>query len=204
MSTLNLKNTTIPVAFQEQVAKYGDRACVAYRDNKLGKYVDISWNEMSRMARQLGCYLLSAGVKKGDRVALFSQNRPEWWISDLAILSVGAINVPIYATNSAEESRYILSNSGAKICIAGTKDHMEKIQEAKKKVPGFKTTIVIDEVKVPNKSVIAWADALKKGRRLQEQGRDRQEDKSHQAAGPGDHHIHLGHHGRPQGGHAHP
>ncbi|HNW29849.1 MAG TPA: AMP-binding protein, partial [Spirochaetota bacterium] len=170
MSTLNLKNTSIPVVFQDQVAKYGDRACVAYRDNKQGKYVDISWNEMSRMVRQLGCYLLSAGVKKGDRVALFSQNRPEWWITDMAILSIGAVNVPIYATNSAEESRYILSNSGAKICIAGTKDHMEKILEAKKKVPGFKTTIVIDDVKVPNKSVITFAEALKKGAAYKNQG----------------------------------
>ncbi len=170
MSTLNLKNTSIPVVFQDQVAKYGDRACVAYRDNKLGKYVDISWNEMNRMVRQLGCYLLSTGVKKGDRGALFSQNRPEWWISDMAILSIGAVNVPIYATNSAEESRYILSNSGAKICIAGTKDHMEKIQEAKKKVPGFKTTIVIDDVKVPNKSVITFAEALKKGAAYKNQG----------------------------------
>ncbi len=170
MSTLNLKNTTIPVVFKEQVAKYSDRACVAYRDNKLGKYVDISWNEMNRMARQLGCYLLSAGVKKGDRVALFSQNRPEWWVADLAILSVGAINVPIYATNSAEESRYILINSGAKICIAGSKDHMEKILEARKKVPGFKTTIVIDTVKAPNKSVITFNEALKKGAAYKNQG----------------------------------
>lgn len=170
MSALNLKNTSIPVAFLDQVATYGDRACVAYRDGKQGKWIDISWNEMSRMVHQLGWYLLSLGVKKGDRVALFSQNRPEWWIADLAILSVGGVNVPIYATNSAEESRYILSNSGATICIAGTKDHMEKIQEAKKKVPGFKTTIVIDNVKSPNKSVITFAEALKKGEAYRNKG----------------------------------
>lgn len=163
MSKLNLTNTSIPAAFMAQVATYGDRACVAYRDKQKGQYIDISWNEMNNMVRQLACYLLSLGVKKGDRVALFSQNRPEWWIADLAILSVGAANVPIYATNSADESRYILLNSGSKICITGTNDHTNKIQEAKKKVPGFKMTIAIDPFKDANKGIINWADALKKG-----------------------------------------
>ncbi|HPN11959.1 MAG TPA: long-chain fatty acid--CoA ligase, partial [Spirochaetota bacterium] len=163
MSKLSLTNTSLPAEFQKQVAKYGDRACVAYRDNQKGQYIDISWNEMNKMVRQLGCFLLSLGVKKGDRVALFSQNRPEWWIADMAILSVGAANVPIYATNSAEESRYILLNSGAKICITGTRDHTDKILEAKKKVPGFKTIIAIDQVKADGKKVFNWADALKKG-----------------------------------------
>ena len=109
------------------------------------------------------CFLLSAGVKKGDRVGLFSPNRPEWWVADLAILSIGAADVPIYATNSAEESRYILSNSGSNICIVGTEDHLKRILEAKKKLPGLKTIIVIDNVKSSNKSVITLADAMKKG-----------------------------------------
>ncbi len=160
---ITLKNTTIPVVFQSQVAKYGDRACVSFKDEATGAYVDISWNEMERRVRQLGCYLLSAGIKKGDRVGLFSPNRPEWWIADLAILSVGAVNVPVYATNSAEESRYILDNSGARLCIAGTGDHLEKILTAKKKLPGLKNIIVIDDVKTSNKSVITLAEALKKG-----------------------------------------
>ncbi|MBN2158508.1 MAG: long-chain fatty acid--CoA ligase [Spirochaetes bacterium] len=165
-----LTNTTIPAVFQEQVAKYGDRACVAYRDNAKGQYIDISWNEMDRMVRELALYLISIGVKKGDRVGLFSPNRPEWWISDLAILSAGGVNVPIYATNSAEESRYILSNSGSKICIAGSRDHMEKILEAKKKLPGLKKIIVMERVKSSNKAVITWADALKAGAAYKNKG----------------------------------
>ncbi|MBN1497163.1 MAG: long-chain fatty acid--CoA ligase [Spirochaetes bacterium] len=166
----NLKNTTIPVIFQEQVAKYGDRACVAYRDKTKGQYVDISWNEMDRMVRNLALFLLSAGVKKGDRVGLFSPNRPEWWIADLAILSVGGVNVPIYATNSAEESRYILANSGSRICIAGTEDHLARIIEAKKKLPGLKTLVIIDNVRSSNKSVITMADAMKKGESYKKKG----------------------------------
>jgi long-chain acyl-CoA synthetase len=168
MSTL--KNTSIPAVFQEQVAKYGDRACVAYRDRAKGHYVDISWNDMDRMVHQLGWYLLSLGVKKGDRIGLFSPNRPEWWVADLAILSIGAADVPIYATNSAEESRYILDNSGSKICLVGTEEHLKRILEAKKKLPGLKHIIIFDNVKSPNKSVITLAEAMKKGESYKKKG----------------------------------
>jgi long-chain acyl-CoA synthetase len=168
MSTLI--NTSIPAVFQEQVAKYGDRACVAYRDKAKGQYVDISWNDMNRMVHQLGWYLLSLGVKKSDRIGLFSPNRPEWWVADLAILSIGAADVPIYATNSAEESRYILDNSGSKICLVGTEDHLKRILEAKKKLPGLKHIILLDNVKSSNKSVITLAEAMKKGESYKKKG----------------------------------
>ena len=104
-----LRNTTIPAVFQSQASKYKDRACVMYKDTSSGRYVELSWNEMNRRVRHLAAYLMAEGVKKGDRVGLFSPNRPEWWIADLAICSIGAVNVPIYATNSAEECRYILA-----------------------------------------------------------------------------------------------
>ncbi len=160
---ITLKNTSIPAVFQAQVRTYGERACVTYKDPATGSYIPISWKEMERRVRHLGCYLLSLGVKKGDRVGLFSPNRPEWWIADLAILSIGAVNVPIYATNSAEESRYILHNSGTRVCIAGTADHLDRILAAKKKLPGLKSIIVIDDVKSSAKSVTTLADAYRKG-----------------------------------------
>jgi len=108
--------------FQNQVARLGDRPCVAYRRD--GKYVDLSWNEMNAMIRKLGASLLSLGVKKGDRIAVFSPNRYEWWVADQAILSIGAVNVPIYATNSAEEAHYVLDHSESKVCFVATEDHL--------------------------------------------------------------------------------
>ena len=58
--------------------------------------------------------LAGLGVRPGDRIALLSENRPEWSIADLAILSLGAINVPIYTTQALDQIDYILSDSGAK------------------------------------------------------------------------------------------
>ncbi|HOO73384.1 MAG TPA: AMP-binding protein, partial [Spirochaetota bacterium] len=136
---VQLNGKTMPEIFQNQAKKYGDAACVAYKND--GKYTDISWNEMNDMVHKLGWFLISIGVKKGDKVGLFSPNRYEWWVADLAITSVGAINVPIYATNSAEEARYILDHSESVACLCGEKGHLDNVLEVKKKLPKVKTLV---------------------------------------------------------------
>lgn len=156
-----LKETTIPAIFQLRAEKYGDRVCVAYK--KDGSYTDISWNRMNKMIRDLAGYLISIGVKKGDRVGLFSENRYEWWVADQAILSIGAVDVPIYATNSSAEASYILKNSESKACLVSTEDHLERVLKAKKNLPQLKNLIIFDELSRKKKDVITLSDALEKG-----------------------------------------
>src|SRR5205085_4890730 len=79
-----------------------------------GEWQHISADAMARRVRAIALGLEELGLSKGDRVALLSENRPEWSIVDLAILSLGAINVPIYTTQAVEQSEYILSDSGAR------------------------------------------------------------------------------------------
>ncbi|HOW82665.1 MAG TPA: long-chain fatty acid--CoA ligase [Spirochaetota bacterium] len=166
---VKLNGKTMPEVFQNQAKKLGDKACVAYK--KDGKYTDISWNEMNAMVHKLGWYLMSIGVKKGDRVGLFSSNRYEWWVGDLAITSIGAINVPIYATNSAEEARYILDHSESVACLCGEKGHMEKVLEVKKKLPKLKSLVVFDELDIKNKKdVLTFKQALEKGDKYTKKG----------------------------------
>ena len=105
--------TSMGAIFQNRVQQYKDKPLVRFK-NKQGAWEDISWNKLNEMVRDLGMFLISRRVQPGDKVALFSPNRYEWWVADLAILSVGAVNVPIYATNSAEECRYIIENSDSK------------------------------------------------------------------------------------------
>ncbi len=159
---MNLKNTVIPEIFKNQVKKYGDRVYVQYKDES-GQYQDISWNQLNKKVDQTAWYLLSQGIKKGDRVAVFSANRPEWYSADLAILSIGAVNVPIYATNSAEEALYVLEHSGSLICFCGTSDQMEKTLQAKKKYPKLKKVVVFDELEKKKKDVVAFEKALEEG-----------------------------------------
>ncbi len=66
------------------------------------------------MVKNLASFLISMGIGEEDKVAVFSPNRYEWWVSDLAVLSVGAVDVPIYATNSAEEAFYVPDHSEAR------------------------------------------------------------------------------------------
>ena len=153
---------SIPAVFQNRTQEFGERAIVAYKTPS-GAWEDISWNRMNEMVRNLGYFLIQRGVQPGDKIALFSPNRYEWWMTDLAILSVGAVNVPIYATNSAEESRYIIENSDSRMCFVATKEHMEKILAVKSKLPNLKEIIIFDSLEKPVTGVIELKDALKEG-----------------------------------------
>ncbi len=73
-----------------------------------GIFKDVSWQELGETISLLACALLEMGVKIGDRVAILSENRPEWVYADLACLSCGAVTVPIYATDTAKDIEYIL------------------------------------------------------------------------------------------------
>jgi long-chain acyl-CoA synthetase len=155
MSLYEAKN--IPLLFQLQADTLKEKACISYR---LGSgWKDVSWSSMQKMIFSLAAYLSSKGIKKGDRFAIFSDNRYEWWIADQAILSLGAVSVPIYSTNSAEETLYILKNAGARGCFAGNTDQLEKVLSVKKKCASLKHIISFDNVST-QKHVLNFADIV--------------------------------------------
>jgi len=156
------KETSMGAIFQNRVQEYGDKTLVLWKNK--GKWEEISWNKLNEMVRDLGVFLINKGIQPGDKVCLFSPNRYEWWVADLAIISIGAVNVPIYATNSSEESRYIIENSDAKMCFVGTKDHMDKILQVKPKLPNLGEIILFDEIDKLPAGVIALKDAYKEGK----------------------------------------
>jgi long-chain acyl-CoA synthetase len=94
----------------------------AVNEKRDDQWVHISAEEFARRVRSIALGLAELGIKTGDRVALLSENRPEWSIADLAILSLGAVNVPIYTTQSVDQIRFILTDSGARaLLISGGK-----------------------------------------------------------------------------------
>jgi len=154
------KGNTVVESFNLQTKRLGDRPMVYYRDN--GVYVFKSWTQMQDLVDSAAKYLIESGVKKGDRVGLFSFNRWEWWVADMAALSVGAICVPVYPTNSAEEAKYVLEHSGAKLCFIGNEEQMDKVLEVKKKLHSLKTLVTFygDNGR---KGVLSLSDLLEKG-----------------------------------------
>src|ERR1041385_8010602 len=93
------------------------------RNNKadaLRYKVNGIWHQIAGAAaidrvRQIALGLNALGIKAGDRVAIISENRPEWSMTDLALLCLRAVNVPIYTTQAVDQIRYILENSGDRI-----------------------------------------------------------------------------------------
>jgi long-chain acyl-CoA synthetase len=86
-----------------------------------GEWVRYSAETFVKRVRHIALGLAALGIKPGDRVALLSENRPEWSMSDLAILSLGAINVPIYTTQAVDQVRYILQDSGTRAIFISTR-----------------------------------------------------------------------------------
>jgi long-chain acyl-CoA synthetase len=106
-------------------------------------------NELSSQAfleriRDLSLGFGALGVTTGDRVAILSESRPEWLMSDLGVITAGAVTVPVYPTLTSAQTRYILNDSGAKAVIASTRLQLEKVQEVRHKLPGLAAVILID------------------------------------------------------------
>jgi len=162
----NFKETSMGAIFQNRVQEYGDKTLVKYK-NRQGLWEEISWNRLNGMVRDIGMFLINKDIRPGDKVALFSPNRYEWWVADLAIISVGAVNVPIYATNSAEEARYIIENSDSKMCFVGTREHMDKILQIKDRLPNLREIIIFDDLDKTIPGVVTLQDAYKEGKAAQ-------------------------------------
>lgn len=109
---------TLPQFCLEAIKRYAKPD--ALNQKRDGKWVHISAEDFIRRVRNIALGLSRLGIRPGDRVALLSENRPEWSITDLAILSVGAVNVPIYTTQAVDQVHFILEDCGARaIFVSG-------------------------------------------------------------------------------------
>jgi long-chain acyl-CoA synthetase len=109
-----------------------------------GAIEGVSTRDMFERVRDLSLGLRSLGMASGDRVAMIAESRPEWILSDLAVLTGGAVTVPIYPTLSAPAARYILQDSGARLAIVSTRQQLEKIQQVRHQLPALEKVVVMD------------------------------------------------------------
>jgi long-chain acyl-CoA synthetase len=118
--------------------------------------------------RHLTLGLQSLGINAGDRVAIISENRPEWSLTDLAILSLKAVNVPIYTTQAVEQIRYILENSGARILFVSGKKLFGHAKAALEGVEHLEKIVFFDEDAAPAQEdkYLTFAEVEKRGRQL--------------------------------------
>jgi long-chain acyl-CoA synthetase len=110
---------TLPRLCLSALARHAKPDALSYKSG--GEWRRISGAEFVRRVRAVAAGLRGLGVGRGDRVALLSENRPEWSLADLAILSLGAVNVPVYTTQAVEQVRYILSDSEARVLLVSNR-----------------------------------------------------------------------------------
>jgi long-chain acyl-CoA synthetase len=126
-----------------------------------GSYTPISHVRVAERVRHAARGLSSLGVRRGDRVAILSENRPEWAIADFACLTAGLTDVPIYPTLPADQIAYILKDSGAVAIFVSSKAQAEKIREIRAQIPSLKTIIGFDEL--PGLTNMSMTELEKRG-----------------------------------------
>ena len=120
--------------------KHALKAAVGFK--KENQWKELSWKKFSEMIAKTANALKAAGIQENDRVAIYSENSAEWITFDLAILSLGAITVPIYSTNNAEQAEYIINDSQSKIILAGNQEQYNTCYELLQRNEYLKTIVV--------------------------------------------------------------
>ncbi|MBN2299201.1 MAG: long-chain fatty acid--CoA ligase [Deltaproteobacteria bacterium] len=147
--------------FHNRAEKYQFEPCICYK--KEGKYVPISWRKMRDMVERLGLGLISLGVKRGEIVSIFSENCWEWLVADLAALSIGAADAPIYATNSGPEAAYIINDSESKVVFVSDKDHLDRVLSVKSSIKGVKYIITFEKIDTDEKNILFMDEVMNMG-----------------------------------------
>jgi long-chain acyl-CoA synthetase len=133
---------SIPAILKDNVVKYGNKTAISYK--KRGTFLSLTYEEFYERVLLLARGLGKAGLQKGDRVVIFSENRLGWAISDFGIQCAGGVTVPIYATNTGKQAAYIINHCGAKIVFASTKGQYEKLLSIKDEIPEVELIISYD------------------------------------------------------------
>ncbi len=127
------KSATLADLLPRAAQLYGDAPAIRCKED--GEWVSRSFREVEDTVRSLALGLIDLGVEKGDKVSILANTRPEWTYFDFAALSVGAVVVPIYQTNSPEECQYVLENADAKVVVVEDDEQLEKVRAVRDQLP---------------------------------------------------------------------
>ena len=140
---------------------------IAFRDKKFGIWNEISYEEFWLEANYVGCALNHFGIGKGDKVAIHSENRPEWLISDIGTQAIGAISVGLYPTNPPAEVKYLLGHSESQILFAEDQEQVDKALEVLQDLPNLKKIIYFEDkglFRYESEKLMKWQDFLEVGK----------------------------------------
>jgi long-chain acyl-CoA synthetase len=133
---------SLPALLLEQAAAHPDT--VALRRHELSRWREHSWADYAERAALAGLGLRELGVARGDRVAIHSDNRPEWLFADLGTQGIGAVSVGIYPTSPPSEVEYLLGHSDAVVLVAEDEEQLDKAFQVRERLPCLRHIVIID------------------------------------------------------------
>jgi long-chain acyl-CoA synthetase len=146
---------------------------IAMRHKDLGVWQEITWADYWELVQLVAHALLDLGVEAGDRVAIHSENRPEWLLADMGALAVRASSVGIYPTNPAAEVSYLLSNSGAKVLVAEDQEQVDKALSVIDECPDLERVVYLEPRGIRGRydhpALMSWEEFLDRGRAHRDQ-----------------------------------
>lgn len=167
MGLINPDFQTLPELFTSVFSHFrgqSGKSPIARKIN--GSYQSISYDSLEEDYRDLAAYLKSQGIEENDRVAILSENRPGWYLADMAILSLGAIDVPLYPSLPPNQIEYILNNCGAKGIIVSNMLQLGKILSIWQKLPDLNMVIVMNRLEEPIEDVVDLSHAKTEGQKI--------------------------------------
>lgn len=134
-----------------------------WKDEIKDTWESLDWDTFLDKVNKTAKALIELGVKPGDNVAIWSENMPEWLIADMAIFTIRAVSVPLYANSPEVQAEYILHETSTRIVFVGEDEQYTKMEAIKDKLPSFKQMIVFTEPEFPPKPAMSFAELLVMG-----------------------------------------
>ena len=175
-------NKTVPELFEFLTEEYANRTKSFVMMHKVdGKYIGITYNKFKEETENLAFGLASLGINKFDRIAIISENRPEWVYSDMAILGLGAVDVPLYPSLTSDSIEFILNNSESKGIIVSNKFQLNKILKIRKNCSKLDFIIVLNEKDgiSSDPDILTFKEVQAKGDKLKQEDPEYFKDKMH-------------------------
>lgn len=159
----------LSVLVHRQAEKYGDKIAMKYRDYENSFWVPVTWNDYSRTVRQAASAMVALGVEEQENIGIFSQNMPECLYTDFAAFANRAVTVPLYATSSAAQVRYIVNDAQIRFLFVGEQYQYDAAFSVFGFCPSMMQLIVIDPAVVldeRDKTSIYFFELLETGQTL--------------------------------------
>jgi len=116
----------IGLEIRERVLQYQQKNAIYYKDIELNKWKGISWIELGNQVQLLSKALIKFGIEAQQNIGIFAENMAEWIIADISIMSIRAVTIPIYATNSKKEAEYLVNDAEISVIFVGGQNEYDK------------------------------------------------------------------------------